>query len=103
MSIKEILLLGHPKLYQISEPLKREKWSDRSPIVQHLHDTLFHFRNRQGAGRAIVAVQIGVLKRLIDMHLDQPIVFINPSLDLKSKEKIIVWDEGRLFRIFWSK
>lgn len=97
MSIKEILLLGHPKLYQISEPLGREELPDLSPIVQDLHDTLFHFRNQHGAGRAIAAVQIGVLKRLIYMHIDRPILFINPMLDLKSEEKIIVWDDCMSF------
>jgi len=93
MSIKEILLLGNPKLYEISEPLKREELPALAPIIQDLHDTLIHFREQHGAGRAIAAVQIGVMKRLIYMHIDRPIIFINPVLDQKSEKMIAIWDD----------
>jgi len=42
------------------------------------------FRSRYGAGRAITAPQIGVMKRVIYMHIDEPVVFINPGIEQKS-------------------
>lgn len=97
MAVREILLLGHPKLYEICEPVLPEEWPALRTIVQDLHDTLMDFRSRYQAGRAIAAPQIGVMKRLIYMHIDQPVVFINPSLDQKSEQMFEVWDDCMSF------
>ncbi|MCP4104101.1 MAG: peptide deformylase, partial [Desulfobacteraceae bacterium] len=86
MSVKEILLLGNPKLYEISKPVKQEELEELSEVVRDLHDTLTDFREKHGAGRAIAAPQIGVMKRLIYMCINEPVVFINPVLSNKSKE-----------------
>lgn len=66
-------------------------------MVSDLHDTLMDFRQRYGAGRAIAAPQIGLMKRLIYMHIDRPMVFINPELDKKGIETIDVWDDCLCF------
>ncbi len=58
-----------------------------------LHDTLLGFRKQYRAGRAIAAPKIGVMKRLLYMHIDKPKVFINPMLDMMSKETMEVWDD----------
>ncbi|MCP4109632.1 MAG: hypothetical protein GY749_29615, partial [Desulfobacteraceae bacterium] len=55
------------------------------------------FREKHGAGRAIAAPQIGVMKRLIYMCINEPVVFINPVLSNKSKEMMIVWDDCMSF------
>ena len=78
--IREVLLLGNPKLYSISEPVKFDELATVSEIVNDLHDTLMDFRGKTGLGRAIAAPQIGVQKRLIYMHITEPVVFINPEL-----------------------
>jgi peptide deformylase len=78
MAIREILLLGNPKLYEISLPLGKYELDTVAGLVEDLHDTLLDFRRRYGAGRAIAAPQIGVMKRLIYMHIDRPVAFINP-------------------------
>ena len=83
--IKEILLLGNPRLYEICEPVKRQDLDDLGSVVRDLHDTLISFREQHGVGRAIAAPQIGVAKRLIYMNIDKPMVFINPQLDQKSR------------------
>jgi peptide deformylase len=62
-------------------------------VVRDLHDTLMDCRARIGAGRAIAAPQIGVMKRLVYMHIDKPVVFLNPVLDQKSTEMIELWDD----------
>jgi len=97
MAIREILLLGNPKLYEKSDPVKREELGILEPILQDLHDTLMDFKKRYGAGRAIAAPQIGVMKRLIYMHMDPSIVLINPMLSDKSKEMMVLWDDCMCF------
>jgi len=55
------------------------------------------FRNQYGVGRAIASPQIGVMKRLIYMYIDTPVVFINPVLKNKSNETMVVWDDCMSF------
>jgi peptide deformylase len=97
MTIKDILLLGNPTLYEISEPVEREELSDVESICRDLHDTMMEFRRKYGAGRAIAAPQIGVMKRIIYIQIDAPQVFINPVLEDFSKEMIEVWDDCMCF------
>ena len=97
LAIKEILLLGNPKLYEVSSAIERKELDGIKPVVQDLHDTLLDFRRKYGAGRAIAAPQIGVMKRLIYMYVDQPVVFINPLIDMKSPELMEVWDDCMSF------
>ncbi len=97
MAVREALLLGNPKLYEISEFVEREELDKLEPILQDLHDTLMDFKKKYGAGRAIAAPQIGVMKRLIYMVIDKPIVFINPELSDRTKETMVVWDDCMCF------
>jgi peptide deformylase len=97
MAVKEILLLGNPRLYEVSESLKEGDLKDLSPLVADLHDTLLNFRRKQGAGRAIAACQIGFAKRMIYMFIHEPVVFINPALDDLSSEMMEVWDDCMCF------
>ena len=97
MAIREILLLGNPKLYEVSAVVREEELKDLSAVVADLHDTLLEFRNKNGAGRAIAACQIGFAKRLIYMFVDHPVVYVNPLLHNKSQEMIEVWDDCMCF------
>ena len=97
MSVREILLLGNPKLYEVSEAVREDDLKDLPPVVADLHDTLLEFRKKYGAGRAIAACQIGFGKRLIYMFIDSPVVFINPVLENRSEEMIEVWDDCMCF------
>ena len=97
MSVRDILLLGNPRLYEISEPVREDELDSLKGVVADLHDTLLDFKNRHGAGRAIAAPQIGVMKRLIYMHIDEPVVVINPILKNRSEEMIEVWDDCMSF------
>lgn len=97
MAVKEVLLIGNPQLYEVSTTVLREELDDIQNIVTDLHDTLLDFRKQYDAGRAIAAPQIGVMKRLLYMHIDKPTVFINPMLDMMSKEIIEVWDDCLCF------
>lgn len=97
MTVKQIFLLGNPKLYEISQAVASNELGEMEKVVIDLHDTLMDFKKRFGAGRAIAAPQIGVMKRLIYMYINEPVVFINPDLDKKSKEMILVWDDCMCF------
>ncbi len=97
MAIQEVLLLGNPHLYEVSEPVRKKERDSLKSLVRDLHDTLIDFRQRYHAGRAIAAPQIGVMKRLLYMHMDEPKVFINPVLSKKSDDFIEVWDDCLCF------
>jgi peptide deformylase len=97
MTSRTILLLGNPQLYKISEEINESELVSLHSIIQDLHDTMMAFRTKYGTGRAIAAPQIGVMKRLIYMHIDEPMVFINPVLKDLSDEMIELWDDCMSF------
>jgi peptide deformylase len=100
MKSGKILLLGHPQLHEKSEPVTQAELDSLKPVIQDLHDILFEFKERfahYGAFRGIAAPQIGVMKRLIYMHVDTPIVFINPVLTDLSAEQFELWDDCMCF------
>lgn len=95
--IKDILLLGNPQLYEISEPVEKNELDAMKEVVVDLHDTLFEYRRVHGAGRAIAAPQIGSNIRLIYMYIDQAVVFINPILVFPDTDKFEVIDDCMSF------
>ena len=97
MAVREVLLLGNPILYEISNPVGKQKLNQIAGVVTDLHDTLMAFREQYGVGRAIAAPQIGVMKRLVYTYIHEPVIFINPVLDTKSEEMIDVWDDCMCF------
>jgi peptide deformylase len=97
MAVRKVLLLGHPKLYEVCEPVGRDEVEGLGPVIQDLHDTLFDFRRKYGVGRAIAAPQIGVMKRLVYMYISSPTVFFNPVLDQQSEEMFTMWDDCMCF------
>lgn len=97
MAIREILLLGNEKLYQVSSEVKKEELEEVKKIAEDLHDTLIDFRKKYKCGRAIAAPQIDVLKRIIYMYIDKPVVFINPKLQFVGEEKFELWDDCMSF------
>jgi len=97
MAVREILLLGNPKLYQISRAVEPGELEAMQAVVRDLHDTMMDFRRRYGVGRAIAAPQISVMKRVVYMCTDEPTVFINPVLTCKSREMIELWDDCMCF------
>jgi peptide deformylase len=93
MSLKDILLLGDPLLYEVSEKVNKDELDSLKPTIEKLHQALMAYQAKYKAGRAIAAPQIGVLKRVIYMNIDKPVVFINPVLSNFSDEKMEVWDD----------
>ena len=97
MAVREILLLGNPKLYEVCAEVGRGELDRMRDVVSDLHDTMIDFRARHGAGRAIAAPQIGVMKRLVYMNIDSPTPFINPVISDQSDEMMEIWDDCMSF------
>ena len=97
MSLDKVLRLGDPVLHEVSVPVLKEEASSLKVHIDILHEALMEFREIYGAGRAIAAPQIGLLKRFIYMNIDKPIVLLNPELSEFSEEIMEVWDDCLCF------
>ncbi|MDD4857214.1 MAG: peptide deformylase [Candidatus Krumholzibacteria bacterium] len=93
MAIRDILFLGNPKLYEESSKVRREELEDLESVFEDMGDTLLEFRDEYGWGRAIAAPQIGVMKRIVYMNVNEPVVLINPVIKLRNRSKTLVWDD----------
>ena len=93
MSVKEILLLGNPTIRRTCEKVKNFRDPEIQQLIEDLRDTLDDFRNKNGFGRGIAAPQIGVLRKVIYINIDKPLVLINPEIIRKSKQFMTLWDE----------
>ena len=96
-TINDLLLLGDPRLYQVCEPVKQNELPLVKEWVNDLHHVMEQIRERYHFGRAIAAPQLGIMKRLIYMNVDKPVVFINPELSDLSDEKFELWDDCMSF------
>lgn len=95
--LDDLLLLGNPKLYNISEPvLKTELYAVKLWIAD-LHNVMQEIREKYHFGRAIAAPQLGIMKRLIYINIDRPVVIINPEFTFLSEEQFELWDDCMSF------
>lgn len=94
---REILLLGDPRLYEVSEEVKFEELEALRPVFEDMFDCIRGIRRDYGFGRAIAAPQIGVQKRLICMLTDKPYVIINPTLEFIGDEMMELMDDCMSF------
>jgi peptide deformylase len=97
MAVKDILLLGDPRLYEKSEPVLKSEIAGLLPQIDLLFDTVIDFRNKYGCGRAIAAPQIGLMKRIICLNIDKPVAMLNPELSDLSEEEFEIWDNCMSF------
>ncbi len=95
--ITDLLLLGNPLLYEKSEPILQSELPKVADWVTDLHNVMQEIRANYNFGRAIAAPQLGIMKRLIYMNLEKPIIFINPELTYVSKNMFEVWDDCMCF------
>ena len=98
LHLSDVLLLGDPMLRKVCDPVTFEEISSLNEIVQGMHGIILEFRKKYNAGRAIAAPQVGCLKRLVCLNIDDdPKVFYNPFLTGKSDELIQLWDDCMSF------
>lgn len=95
--VRDILKLGNPQLYEISEEVTEEDMKNIDAWVEDMHDTLLEYRKIYGAGRAIALPQIGIKKRVLYMLTDKEYVFINPELVFPDDEMFEVLDDCMSF------
>src|ERR1700744_5650777 len=96
-TLDDLLLLGDPRLYQICEPVYQNELSLVKDWVADMHNVMQQIREKYHFGRAIAAPQLGIMKRLVYMNIDKPVVFINPELSDMSEEQFELWDECMSF------
>jgi peptide deformylase len=92
--IRDIVRLGDPRLREVCAAVDYPTDAQVAGVVEDLADTLAHWRRTTGYGRAIAAPQIGVLRRIIFLNVDQqtPWPMINPVITGRSPELVTVWD-----------
>jgi peptide deformylase len=95
--IDDLLLLGSPLLYQKSEPVVESELHLVSSWVADLDNTMNQIRQRYNFGRGIAAPQLGIMKRLIYLNVDKPLVIINPVLSNLREEMFELWDDCMCF------
>jgi len=96
-TLSDLLLLGDPRLYQVCEPVLEKEQSLVKGWVADLHNVMQEIRTKYNFGRAIAAPQLGIMKRLIYMNIDKPVVFINPHVSRLSGEMFELWDDCMSF------
>ena len=97
MLINKVLKLGDPRLHEVSVPVEKHELAELKPVISDLHEILMEFRAKYHAGRAIAAPQTGILKKLIYLNIDKPLVIINPQLYDMSEEMMEIWDDCLCF------
>jgi peptide deformylase len=90
--LSNILRFGDPRLKQVCDTIMDGMIDDGE--VEQLLRTLHAFRAHHGWGRAISACQVGIMKRMIAVHLDgKDHVLVNPEIIWKSHGMTEVWDD----------
>ncbi|MBL7978073.1 MAG: peptide deformylase [Bacteroidetes Order II. Incertae sedis bacterium] len=97
MSTLQVLLLGDPRLYEKCTPIIGSDWLDVPNMVAQLDAVLKAFKAQYGVFRGIAAPQLGIMKRIIYVNIDHPIVIINPELSELSEEMFELWDDCMCF------
>lgn len=96
-TLDDLLVLGDPRLYEICQEVTKEELPFVKEWVEDLHNVMQEIREKYNFGRAIAAPQLGIMKRVIYMNIDKPVVFINPVLENLSEEQFELWDDCMSF------
>lgn len=95
MALREILVVPHPALKQVSQPVERVD-DDLRALMDDMLETMY-----AAPGIGLAAIQIGVPKRVIVMDLarqdepPQPRYFVNPEI-LWASDDTAPYEEGCL-------
>ncbi|MCF0056276.1 peptide deformylase [Dyadobacter sp. CY356] len=95
--LHDMLQLGNPLLYEVCDPVLQTELPLVKGWVADMDNVMKEIRIKYSFGRAIAAPQLGIMKRLIYMNIDKPVVFINPEITGLSKEMFELWDDCMSF------
>lgn len=96
-NLDDLLLLGDPRLYEKCDPVLESERHLIPRWVSDLHDVMEEIRAKYHFGRGIAAPQLGIMKRLIYLNIDRPVVIVNPELRDLSDELFELWDDCMSF------
>lgn len=96
-TLNDLLLLGDPRLYETCQPVLKTELPLVKGWVADLDKVMKEIRLKYNFGRAIAAPQLGIMKRLVYMNIDQPVVFINPEFSDISDDLFELWDDCMSF------
>lgn len=95
--LNDILLLGDERLYQVCDPVVQSELPLLNGWIADMHNVMQEIRRKYNFGRAIAAPQLGIMKRLVYMNIDKPVIFINPEIQDASDELFELWDDCMSF------
>jgi len=95
--LSDILLLGDERLYQVCPPVLQSELPLVDGWIEDMHNVMQAIRQKYNFGRAIAAPQLGIMKRLVYMNIDKPVIFINPEIQDASDELFELWDDCMSF------
>lgn len=96
--VRNVLILGDPVLRTRCEPVVAFNDRQLRSEIQDIKETLEDFRRKNGFGRGIAAIQIGIAKRIIGLNLGNgPFVIINPGITSMSGGEMMLWDDCMSF------
>lgn len=96
--VRKVLLLGNPLLRTNCEYIVSFNNEQLQHEIQDIKDTLEDFRQKNGFGRGIAAIQVGIPKRVIGLNLGHgPFAIINPKITFISTEEMVLWDDCMSF------
>ena len=96
-NLSDLLLLGDARLYQKCDLVLQSELPLVNEWVKDMDNVMREIRAKYNFGRAIAAPQLGIMKRVIYMNIDRPVVFINPELTNLSDEMFELWDDCMSF------
>ena len=96
-TFKDLLLLGDPRLYETCTQVTLDELPLVKDWVADLHAVMEEIRATYHFGRAIAAPQLGIMKRLVYMNINKPVIFINPEPNELSEELYELWDDCMSF------
>ena len=96
-TLADLLMLGDPRLYQTCQPVQKQELPLVAGWVADMDNVMKEIRLKYHFGRAVAAPQLGIMKRLVYMNIDKPVVFINPELTGLSEELFELWDDCMSF------
>ncbi|OUJ74670.1 peptide deformylase [Hymenobacter crusticola] len=96
-TIADLLLLGDPRLYETCAPVLEADLPQVAGWVADLHAVMEDIRATYHFGRGIAAPQLGIMKRLVYLNVDRPMVLLNPALVELSDATFTLWDDCMSF------
>lgn len=94
MALLEILEFPDPRLRTVATPVK-SFGKNISAIIDDMFETMY-----EAPGIGLAATQVDIHKRIVVIDIseeqDQPLVFINPEIEVEDQQALHEYDEGCL-------